>query len=254
MFTWFKKSYYFLLMIAMSSPLKADYTDQFADAISAYDAGNFAESSKIFKSLNTKHPNQTNILFNLGNSLYRQNLHADALTSYLNARSISPRSHDIQSNIDIVSQKLQVSPPNHVLYDSKKAALAFPLIKFLNIFDLFSIAILSSLIFTLLTWAKLYRSDFIHNGWLKWIGTTTAISIALGVCSIQIRPDWAVISQEKAYVKSSPNQNSTDLYELTLGSAVQIKDTHDSWHLVQIDHLKSGWLPESSLSSLTKQS
>lgn len=77
-----------------------------AAAIAAYRSGDYARAAELFAELAKARPVDRRILFNLGNALYRQGRHAEALLAWERARLAMPRDPELLANIRLVRRKL----------------------------------------------------------------------------------------------------------------------------------------------------
>lgn len=77
-----------------------------SQAMNAYDTGNFAEAEKIYRArLNPAEPS-AELLYNIGNCLYKQGRLPQALVCFERALRLSPRDSDILENLNLVRRKL----------------------------------------------------------------------------------------------------------------------------------------------------
>lgn len=79
-----------------------------AEAAKAYDAGNFTEAEEFYRQKLKKGHYSANILYNLGNTLYRKGQLADALVCYEQALRLAPGDSDIMENLNLVRRKLSL--------------------------------------------------------------------------------------------------------------------------------------------------
>ena len=78
------------------------------EAMTAYDAGKFAEAEKYYRArLNPAEPSAEE-LYNIGNCLYQQGKLPRALVCYERALRLSPRDSDILENLNLVRRKLML--------------------------------------------------------------------------------------------------------------------------------------------------
>ncbi|MBR2364822.1 MAG: BatD family protein [Lentisphaeria bacterium] len=80
----------------------------------AYDAGNFEAAEKYYRKLLKEGKYSGEILYDLGNTLYRQGRYPEALVSYEQALRLSPRDPDILENLNLVRRKLMLQEKGKV--------------------------------------------------------------------------------------------------------------------------------------------
>ncbi|MBO4304314.1 MAG: BatD family protein [Lentisphaeria bacterium] len=77
-----------------------------AEAARAYDGGDFALAENYYRSRLKKGEYSGAVLYDLGNTLYRQGKYAEALCAYEKALRFSPRDPDVLENLNLVRRKL----------------------------------------------------------------------------------------------------------------------------------------------------
>ena len=90
---------------AVPAPVKVTTA---GEAAKAYDAGKFTEAEEFYRKKLKKGHYSANILYNLGNTLYRQGELADALVCYEQALRLAPGDSDIMENLNLVRRKLSL--------------------------------------------------------------------------------------------------------------------------------------------------
>ncbi len=99
----------FLFVFCFTTSVEANAQEKVAtahDAAKAYDAGAFAKAEEYYRTQLKKGRYSGEILYDLGNTLYRMERYPEALVSYERAIRLAPRDPDILENLNLVRRKL----------------------------------------------------------------------------------------------------------------------------------------------------
>ena len=217
-------------------------------ADSAYINNDFASAIAMYEMILQQNGESADIYYNLGNSYYKMDNIAKAILNYEKALLLSPGDGDIRFNLELAQSKTvdKVIPISEMFFVtwaksftnamseeewSKTGIIAFILTLFFLSLYFFSKKII------------LKKMGFISAICLF------AVCIVANVCaSIQkekiMRHEYAIIMAPSITVKSTPNENGTDLFILHEGHKVMIKDdTMKGWKEIQLEDGNAGWVP-----------
>ena len=223
-----------------------------AQADSAYANNDFANAIHLYESILSNQGESADIYYNLGNSYYKMDNIAKAIVNYEKALVLNPGNGDIRFNLELAQSKTvdKVTPMSEV----------FLVTWIKNVTDTMSekgwakLGIMT-FIFMLLMLALYFFSKKIA---LKKIGFISAICLLLVCILANIfassqkekaqNHGSAIIMTPSITVKSTPNENGTDLFILHEGRKVNIKDnTMREWKEIQLEDGNAGWVPTSAI-------
>jgi tetratricopeptide (TPR) repeat protein len=188
------------------------------------------------------------IYYNLANSYYRLRKTADVIYYYEKARKLNPEDGDIEFNLNVANLRV---------VDKFKVVPKFFLTEWYeNLVNMFSSDswALWSVITIWLAMLFLVGFLFVWNLRLKkTLFATALLMIIIFVSSLFFTFDRlgrenarneAIIFSPSVYVKSSPDDKSTDLFILHEGTKVKIKDKIGDWLEITLPNGNVGWMPE----------
>lgn len=232
-------SFFFILAgAAMAAP---DYTRTFAEAARAYDENRLPDAIAGWESLVQDGQALPEVLFNLGNSYYRNGNIGKAIRAYRHAQTLSPRDPDIRANLGFAAQSAGISLP-----------VRSPLTALLLDASLHEWWVFGSACFWLLSLSL--------GGWILWPQfrfvtrpATTAFFLLLLVAlagwtahhRLQRIPECVVMVNNQK-VLSGPLETATPILAIPEGSIVRKLDARGTWIEIQEDTTR-GWLPAAAL-------
>ena len=219
-----------------------------AMADSAYINDDFVSAIMMYETILNNEGESADIYYNLGNSYYKMDNIAKAVLNYEKALMLNPGDGDIRFNLELAQSKTvdKVVPISEMFF----VTWAKSFTNSLNEVGWSKIGIIS-FVFTLLSLTLYFFGKKIL---FKKIGFIIAVSlfficIIANVCaSFQkkrlMKNEYAIIMVPSVTVKSTPNENGTDLFILHEGRKVLIKDnTMKDWMEIQLEDGNAGWVP-----------
>jgi tetratricopeptide (TPR) repeat protein len=186
------------------------------------------------------------LLYNLGNSYYKTGNYAAAILNYERALKLAPGDPDIEHNLRIVNLHTvdKIDPLPQVFYE-----------KWIDSFVYGAKPVRRAVIGLVLLWlglGALVAWLFVTR--VRWKKITfLAATLLLSSAVVTVVLTWrqhvhrsthleAVIFAESAYIKSSPDEKSSNLFRLHSGTKVQVLDELRSWKKVRIANGNEGWI------------
>ena len=194
------------------------------------------------------------LYFNLGNAYFKVNNIPAAILYYEKARKLDPTDENILFNLELANSRIvdKMEPlPQFFLKTWWKSAR--------NILtsDQWAFTGVLFFIFLLLSAAAFIISNAVLTRKLSfWAGivflTIMSISILFSVSSFReySRKSSAVIFSPTVTVKSSPNENSVDLFVIHEGTKVFITDKVEGWSEVRLANGNMGWIRTETFRSI----
>jgi tetratricopeptide (TPR) repeat protein len=232
----------------------AQNTALFEEGNALYNQGKYEEAIEKYDAvLEGKHYSAA-LYFNLGNAHYKLNNVAPSIYYYEKALQITPNDKDLQSNIGF-ARNMTIDAIDMV-----------PEVGFSRIFntiintassDLWSkIAVMSVLLFVVL----FLFYHFAHATTQKRIAfVVSLLSLFLGGFSVVMafqknslekKNSPAIVFSQESRVKANPNKTSEELFKLHEGTKVQIIESYNAWHKIEISDKTTGWIPAEDIRAL----
>lgn len=228
----------------------ADYQD-IKSANKAYTEENYQKAVDLYEKVLSKDLVAAELYYNLGNAYYRLGNYKSAILNYERAKLIEPDDENIQVNLEFAQRFVQ---------DKIEQAPEFFIFKWLHAFvDLFSVNVWSMIsivgfilflgmiiIFLFIKSLMLRKLSFYFGFFLIFISITGFYS-ANSQNKNLIRHNTAIVFSPSVTVKSSPNENGTDLFIIHEGLKVTITGQSEGWNEIKLSDGKIGWLPQESI-------
>jgi len=225
--------------------------DRFNEANELYQKGDFSDAIAYYEELIHNGFVSPELLYNLGNSYFKINKIPDAILNYERAKRLRPDDEDIKFNLKIANLKI---------VDKIDTVPQFFMVEWYNnIFGLFSSGTWSIfiIIFSWFSFAALITYFIIWNNLIRKIsffaaivGFFIAISCLIFAFEQSVEEDAnneAIIFTASVYIKSSPDDSSTDLFILHEGTKVLLLDVVGSWRKIKLRNGNIGWLPDNTI-------
>ena len=247
-----------ILIVLMALPLCKVFSqnaDQLAfQASKDYNNKKYPEAIAKYEKIIALGLESDALYYNLGDAYYRTNELAPAILYYEKALKISPNNEDIKHNIEIVKSKLtdKVEQIPELFYKHWWRQL-------INVVDIESYAIFSLI---LLSVSLLFIAIYIASRNLTfrkiafWLGSTFAILFIL--CFLAVSQQYhyytnqheAIIFSPTVNIKSSPDENSKDIFVLHEGTNVYLMEIIGQWQEIRISNGSEGWLKASDFKKI----
>ena len=226
----------------------------FTDANKAYRAGRYEiAEAKLEELLKGGHKTAA-VFFNLGNCYYKQQDFSHAIINYERAKRMNPLDDDVQYNLKLAYNNTvdKIEPIPQLFYQRWWDI-------FLNIYSPSGWSWLAIIILWISigigAW-YLYATT-IQTRKRTFLSGSLALVLALFLffvasCSNKrLNHDKAAIVVEPtAYVRSSPDVKSTNLFMLHAGTRIEIVDQQPGWKQVRIANGNTGWMDEKQVEAI----
>ncbi|MDR2836259.1 MAG: tetratricopeptide repeat protein [Bacteroidales bacterium] len=241
-----KKSFLIIFNFIIFTNVNAENTKILIDsAFNCYMNKDYESTIKIYTNLYNQNYSSADLFYNLGNCYIETKDIANAIYFYEKALILSPNDEDILYNLKIanarIKDKVEVLP--EIFYISW-----FKQLMSLMSSDSWAISAIISLIITLLlvflflfsNKSKIKKLCF-YISILTLLITILTIIFSAKSAKNTINNKFAIIF-ESTMVKSSPNEEGSNLFEINEGLKVEIKDSINSWYEIKLSDGKDGWI------------
>lgn len=245
---------FFFGFILSLFPLSAENTDINA-ASDAYRNGNFKKSIELYEiivdSFLKQGEESAELYYNLGNAYFRDNQIGKAILNFERALLLDPGDADIRHNLRFANLRTEdkIDTTQNLFFVNWFRSIQ-------NMFNSNTWATIAIILFIFfLGCAAMYL--FVRILWAKKVAFYTNILIfvlliAANVFSFRQKDlrqnhSQAIILTGAVTAMSSPDKNSTEVFQLHEGTKVKITGTDGIWYEVEIANGSVGWLNQESV-------
>ena len=218
----------------------------FEQANAAYNSGNYDTAVVMYEKILATDMESVLVYYNLGNAYYKLHNYPLAIYSYEKALKIDPSDDDVQTNLAIANLAIvdKIEPVPQPFYvrgwRSARAWLSGDQWAWCSI-AAFALLLVAAFMF-LRARRVGWRKFGFFNGILFAIILALSVIFAAQLKKSATTQDQAIIMAPTVTVKSSPSEQSVDLFVLHEGSKVDILDGSNGWNKVRIANGSIGWL------------
>ena len=246
-----KKIAFFLVAMMVSVAGMAQlqsvaYDEWFEEGNEAYAEGNYEQALTFYEQIVESGMESADLYYNMGNTYYKMKQYPMSILYYEKALKLNPGDEDIRTNLEIanlaVVDKINIIPQSFIArwWNGIKSSLSS------DGWAWVSIAAFAMLLICLFAFLMARRTALRKTGF--FVGLVVAVCLVLSVVfAVQKHQDMnhqdeAIIMTPTVTVKSSPADNSVDLFVLHEGAKVQISGTSNGWNKIKIADGSVGWL------------
>lgn len=240
-----------ILLLASGNSYGREFANEWNEANTAYINAKYDEAIDLYEAILKYDAENKNIYFNLGNAYFKKGLNAKAILNYNRAQQLAPGDEDITYNLSIANQyiqdKIEVIPTPFVQRFVSQIRVSVSSNGWALLSLLFMACTLASLFIYLI---------FKRISWRKVGFYGAIVSLALTICTITfasvnrnkiLNPSSAIIMNSAASVKSSPDQNSKEIFVLHEGTKVVVKERLNDYSQIVLSDGNKGWVLSSAI-------
>ena len=220
----------------------------------AYNENKFQQAEEYYLAVINQGLASPELYYNLGNAYFKMNDMPSAILYYEKALKLHPKDEDINFNLNLANSRIidKIEPvPVFFLWKWWKQILnvmspdqwAKTGIAFFIIFLFFFSVFLVSRMVTL-------RKISFWTGLLVFVLTLFTMTVGFQTNRSMKKEREGIIFTPTVTVKSSPSENSVDLFVIHEGTKVQILDNLENWTEIKIANGSVGWLKKSDYKSI----
>jgi tetratricopeptide (TPR) repeat protein len=231
--------FYLLAWAALTAPMAARAVT-LDDAHAAFAAGKYAESTAGYQAVLDQQGYSAPVLFDLGNSLYREGKFPEAILAYKRALWLAPQDADIVANLQAAQRQAGLVV---------KKAPAYT--KFTGLLSVNGWSWTGCLAWTLLCAALLVRAFWpAQRGVFSTVASACALVLIVAVGAIILSSGGlreAVVVDKNPAALISPFPAAQTLFTPIPGDTVRIEEGHNDYLLVADGQGRSGWMAKDQL-------
>lgn len=237
-----------ILVCCLSLFVFSQHDQRFNEANALYNDGKYAEAIGKYESILESGKHSAELYFNLGNANYKLNNIAPSIYYYEKALLLNPSDKDIQNNLVGYAQNMTIDAIEKV----PQVGFAKIINNVVNTFaaDIWAkMAVASVIIFVVLF--LLYHFSYATSR--KRIAFVISVFSLFFACfsfamafqkeSLDRKNNPAIVFAQESRVKSEANKVSEEVFRLHEGTKVQVLDTYEDWHKIQLSDNSTGWIP-----------
>jgi len=212
----------------------------------AYQSGNYLKAIEYYNQILDNGYRTSEVYYNLGNAYYKLKKVPEAILNYERALKVDPSDEDSEFNIRIANLQTldKIEPLPKLFYQEWWESLSGWLSS-----GTWSVLMI---IFIWIGFMGLAGFLFIYSSFIRKISFLILIlSFVFAILSFifaqtnyaeETSKDCAIIFSESVYVKSSPDDESTDLFILHEGTKVEVLDSVGKWYKIKLANGNVGWI------------
>lgn len=241
----------FLTLASFAALSKAEVDLLWDKANVSYSEGKYAEALELYGNLEKEAGVSASLYYNIGNSYFKQNMLAKAILYYNRALRLDPANGDIEHNLSVA---------NALTISKIKEMPTFFVVRWIEefrnmmssngwaIFSIVCFALTLILVLLFLLSKKSYVRKYTFTfGLITLFFTLVAMMAGGSQRSEQLNTSQAIVMNNSAAVKSSPDNSGKDIFVLNEGVKAEIKERIGDWSRVVIASGDSGWINSSNL-------
>lgn len=239
------------LFMVMAFPGMGNNQQLFDSANKHYSANEFETAISLYEEILVSGLASPEVYFNLGNAHYRLNSLSGAILNYERALKLAPGDQDIAFNLKIANAHLKdrIEEIPEVFFirwlNSLSAVLTSAQWAWLAI-TAFIVLLISAGVFVFSKSVSMRKAMFL-SAFLFLILTLAFLFLSRNQMQTIRDKTSAVIIAPMVVVKSSPDENSSDIFILHAGTKVKVREELGQWLEIRIADGKQGWLPKNAL-------
>jgi tetratricopeptide (TPR) repeat protein len=243
--------FFMLTVLVQSNAEEFDARSVFEHANQLYINKDYTEAVKEYRKLIDNGYESADIFFNLANSYYRLRKTPEAIYYYEKAKKLNPDDDDINFNLNVANLRVVdkfKSIPKFFLTEWYENTVNMFSSNTWAIWALISVwAAMILLVAFLFVWNLKLKKSLFAGAILMIIVFVFSLFFTFDRMGKENAKNEAIIFSASVYVKSSPDDKSTDLFILHEGTKVKIKDKIGNWLEIMLPNGSVGWMPEKDL-------
>ncbi len=240
-----------LLIIAISTWLSGlSIAEPVAEAISAYEAGDFAKAAREFETALASGPKSAGLYFNLGQALKKQGETGPAALNLRRALMLDPRLMDARISLSDIerSKGIPLAPANWKDQFVERVPLQ-PLM--VLGFIMFWLGAFLWLILAFRHFGN--RLSLIAGLVLAVLGAGLFILTYIADPRFEWRDGAVVVAADGASLLTAPAERSPLVAKLPAASLLRVIKTSGEWAYAKANDGNSGWLPLNTITDLVQE-
>ena len=225
--------------------------DAFQKANDLYGDKKYEKAAVIYKELIEKGYSNSELYYNLGNAYYKMKMIPEAILYYEKAKKADPDDEDIQLNLRMAKlqtvDKIEQVPKVFYIKWYESILEHYHSSLFSGIMIVFIWVFFISLAGFLKFRRPVAKKTLFAVSGISLIVVILSFTLAVQSYEEENTKDEGIIFSTSVYVKSSPDEEGTNLFILHEGTKAKVLDEVDNWKKIRIANGNVGWVPNGTL-------
>jgi len=237
---------FWALWLMCTSAFASSAGEQLFEGNAAYRSGEYTRAESVYRALLDEGVVNGHVLYNLGNSFYRQGRSSEAMLAWRRAQILMPRDPDIQANLararDATRDRLPALINSRDLFfwqrrlSPREGALTG--------------SFLVGMGFVVLGAARWRRKDWRLLGASISLVGGVVLMAALDEASSMWRAPSGIVLDAEVSVRSAVSAEGVELFQLHAGAEVRLKERTGEHVQIELADGRRGWLSAGSVGSV----
>lgn len=226
----------------------------FNRATTYYNEGEYEKASENYFKILENGEHSAALYYNIGNCYYKLNQIAPSIYYFEKALLLKPNDKEIKNNLayaqNMTLDAFQPIPEKTLtkLYNNFIGLFSFDQWAYLAVFFI-SLFVVAYIFFYFLRYSSQKRIAFISSIVSLFISVFCVLMAFIQFKNFEADMP-AIIFAEELSVKSEPNTRSLQAFLLHEGTKVNVLDTLDEWHKIELIDGQTGWVPSNEIKVL----
>ncbi|HDP74893.1 MAG TPA: tetratricopeptide repeat protein [Bacteroidales bacterium] len=215
-----------------------------------YTEGKYSEAITNYEAIIALGKMSAELYYNLGNAYFKLNDIAHAILYFERAYLLNPSDDDIAFNLDLAraytTDKIEAIPDFFVVKWFMSISNIFSSNAWAFLAISFFVLTLILLIIYQFSGKYLIKKNAFISSWIALLLFIVSLSFSISQKNRIINSNHAIITTSAISVKSSPSDNSNDLFILHAGTKIETLRNVGEWCEIRIADGNKGWVPKSA--------
>lgn len=237
----------------ISQSQTASYDEWYEEGNTAYNEGDYEQALTFYNSIVEAGVESSDLYYNMGNTYYKLKQYPMSILYYEKALKLNPSDEDIRTNLEIanlaVVDKINAVPRSFIArwWNGMKTSLSADGWAWVSVIA-FGLFLLCLFAFLMSRRRGLMKVGF-YVGLIIAVCMAISVVFAVGNYRDMSEQDEAIVMTPTITVKSSPSENSVDLFVLHEGAKVRITGESNGWNQIKIADGSVGWLQSEAMTA-----
>ncbi|MCR9290250.1 MAG: tetratricopeptide repeat protein [Bacteroidetes bacterium] len=227
---------------------------QFQEANNFYQSKQYSKAIEVYEGILTQGEYSAELYYNAGNAYFRNGNLGKAIVNFERALLEDPGNEDIQYNLKIANEnridEIDILQPFFLKqwWISLREMGSEGFWSGLGL--LFLWLGVGGIVLWLIGQERTQKKKGFFVGIILLILSILPFSLASSRSKFEDNSEKAILISESIYLKSGPDDASTDILKIHEGLKVNLLDKIGEWHKVKLSNGEEGWLPEGVLEEI----